>query len=129
MVELNANCTTQDFVDAINRAVPNSDGIIVQLPVPQAVDLSIVAASIPITQDVDALNPKNTRILSPVVGAVKEILARHSVSISDTFVTIVGSGRLVGLPAYHWFVEQGAHVSVVTKDTQGIEQYTEGERE
>jgi 5,10-methylene-tetrahydrofolate dehydrogenase/methenyl tetrahydrofolate cyclohydrolase len=41
-----------------------------------------------------------------------------------SYVTIIGSGRLVGLPASQWFTAAGAYVSVVTKDTVNISEYT-----
>ena len=52
------------------------------------------------------------------------ILTTHSISVPGTIVTIIGSGRLVGLPSYRWFLERGAHVSVVTKDTEDISYHT-----
>lgn len=125
-IELEHTSTTEDFVIAIEKAVSDSDGIIVQLPLPQAVDTDVVLASVPKTHDVDVLNPSTRNLLSPVVGACKEILMRHRVVVAEKFVTVIGSGRLVGLPAYHWFVHEGAHVSLVTRDTTGIDGYTKG---
>lgn len=116
--------TTEDFIHAIDEALPVSDGIIVQLPLPPHVVLEKVLADIPVTHDVDALNQDTKQLLSPVVGAMKEILDTAAYTVKDAIVTVIGSGRLVGLPASQWFMEQGAHVSVVTKDTVDIQYYT-----
>lgn len=124
VVELTQDSTTDDFMRKIHDVVPLSDGVIVQLPLPKSVDVEAVLASIPKTHDVDGLNPQGTSKLTPVVGACKEILERNAVEVREKFVTIIGSGRLVGLPAYHWFQEMGAHVSVVTRDTEEISHYT-----
>ncbi len=124
VIELTAENTTDDFVATVREVVPSSDGIIVQLPLPKSIDVEVVLASIPETHDVDGLNPQGTTKLTPVVGACKEILSRHDVDVREKFVTIIGSGRLVGLPAYNWFQTMGAHVSVVTRDTQEIAHYT-----
>lgn len=124
VVELPSSSTTDDFLHAITTASVDADGIIVQLPLPKSVDVDQVIASVPPELDVDVLNPSTTSVLSPVVGAIKEILAQHAVTVREKFVTVIGSGRLVGLPAYHWFIREGAHVSVVTRDTTDIEHYT-----
>lgn len=122
--ELSADVSTQDIIDAITHAIPQSDGIVVQLPLPSHIAQDRVIEAIPTTHDVDALNPHTLRPLSPVVGAIEAIVERHGVQVKDTFVAVVGSGKLVGIPAYQWFVSQGAHVSVVTRDVSNIEDYT-----
>lgn len=124
IIELSETSTTEDFLQSINRAVANSDGIIVQLPVPKEIAIDSVMQAIPTSHDVDALNPKTTERLSPVMGSILEILSTYTINPKDTNVTIIGSGRLVGLPASQWFMTQGANVSVVTRDTADIETYT-----
>ncbi len=124
VIELTAENLTDDYIQKIREVVPSSDGVIVQLPLPKTVDVETVLANIPETHDVDGLNPESRAKLTPVVGACKEILSRHDVDVHEKFVTIIGSGRLVGLPAYNWFQEMGAHVSVVTRDTEEISYYT-----
>jgi methylenetetrahydrofolate dehydrogenase (NADP+)/methenyltetrahydrofolate cyclohydrolase len=121
---LDAQSATEDFVSCIEKVVKHSDAIIIQLPLPTHVDRERVMRAIPSSHDADALNPDTQHILSPVVSACREILGVHEVVIPEKFVTVVGSGQLVGLPLYHWFVSQGAHVSVVTKDTHDISNYT-----
>jgi methylenetetrahydrofolate dehydrogenase (NADP+) / methenyltetrahydrofolate cyclohydrolase len=124
VIELHLTNTTEDFCAAIEKIVPDSDGIIVQLPLPPHVDVQTVFAHIPVTHDVDALNPENHSVLSPVVGAFFEILSLYNIVIEGKQVTVIGNGRLVGLPACAWFQSAGAHVSVVTKDTGDISSYT-----
>lgn len=125
IVELHHESSTNDFVHAITQVSKSADGIIVQLPLPASVDTDAVLGAIPSDRDADALNPKTAVPLSPVVGAFKEILDEARIEPKDKLVTVIGSGRLVGLPAYRWFEGQGAHVSVVTKDTEDIGYYTQ----
>lgn len=122
--ELPTTASTSDFISVIQKSISESDGIIVQLPLPPSVDVEAVTRAVPSTHDVDVLNTHTTHMLSPVVGAIQKILSIHSVAVHEKFVTVIGSGRLVGLPAYRWFVAQGAHVSVVTRDTGDIPHYT-----
>ena len=124
IIELTESNTTNDFITAIVGAAPQSDGIIVQFPLPSSIDSDAVVKSIPFSHDVDGLNPENTKAHTPVVDACKEILLRNNISIQEKFATVIGSGRLVGLPMYRWLLEEGAHVSLVTKDTIEIEHYT-----
>ena len=124
VIELSVTSTTEQFCEAIEKSVVDSDGIIVQLPLPQHVDIQTVFSHIPVTHDVDALNQENHSTLSPVVGAFFEIISLYNFVIEGKLVTVIGNGRLVGLPASAWFQSAGAHVSVVTKDTGDISSYT-----
>jgi hypothetical protein len=54
-------------------------------------------------------------MLSPVIAAIREVLLRHNVSLTDKHVTIVGKGRLVGAPAAQWLHDEGIHTTVVTE--------------
>jgi methylenetetrahydrofolate dehydrogenase (NADP+)/methenyltetrahydrofolate cyclohydrolase len=124
IIELTEENTTDDFMEAVKFAVSESDGVIVQLPLPSHIDTDAVLNAIPPSYDVDALNHLNTVMLSPVVGALYEILLLNDIDVREKYVTIIGSGRLVGLPASQWFTAAGAYVSVVTKDTVNISEYT-----
>lgn len=113
---------------SVKRAVADAtsaQGIVVQLPLPPALDTEAILNAIPSTHDVDVLNPQTTALLSPVVGAVAEIIKHYEVPVYNRHVVVVGSGRLVGQPVARWFMEQGAAVSVVTKDTADIRYYTQ----
>ncbi len=90
-----------------------------QLPFPPQVRIADVLERIPSALDVDALNRELGRdgVFPPVVGAIDEIAARHSVSFADAAVTVVGDGRLVGRPAAAYARERGGMITVVTKET------------
>ncbi len=124
VVLIETTCSTEEFISRIHEAVASSDGIIVQLPLPAHIESAKVLSAVPPSHDVDALNGSHTEVLSPVVGALKEILEREHILRDGKYVTVIGSGRLVGLPASEWFMREGAHVSVVTKDTEDIAYYT-----
>jgi methylenetetrahydrofolate dehydrogenase (NADP+)/methenyltetrahydrofolate cyclohydrolase len=124
VVEISPESTTTDVLGAIQTATKTSDAILVQFPVPSGIDKDTVVKNIPLTHDADVLNPDNTTLPSPVVGAIQEILKAYVIDPKGKFVTVIGSGRLVGLPAAAWFQSVGAYVSVVTKDTVDIAHYT-----
>jgi methylenetetrahydrofolate dehydrogenase (NADP+) / methenyltetrahydrofolate cyclohydrolase len=106
--------TTESIIAAITDLAGKTDGVVVQLPLPSSIDTDAVLAAIPGSHDVDGLG-KDARVLPPVVGAIKEILANESVIIFGKKTVIVGKGRLVGAPASAWLSDQGAEVVVLEK--------------
>lgn len=124
IVECTENETTKSLIQQIEKTAGSTDGIIVQLPFPAHIDIDQVIRAIPTTHDIDGLNPSTDSVLSPVIGACKEILEQYNVPIENQQVVILGNGRLVGRPAAKWFTEMGAQVDVLTKNTENIAHYT-----
>jgi methylenetetrahydrofolate dehydrogenase (NADP+)/methenyltetrahydrofolate cyclohydrolase len=110
--------STSELVQAVERLARQTDGIIVQLPLPESVDTDLVLASIPSEKDVDA-NGTSPIVDAPVAGAVAEILSRSHVSLEHKKVLIAGHGRLVGKPVEKWFQSQGVPATIVT-DTDSL---------
>jgi len=120
IIELPADIQTADVVDVIKRATMQTDGVLVQLPLPAHLDRDAVIAAIPPGCDVDGMHysGQKTELLPPVVAAIQAIAVEEGVIFSGKQVVIVGNGLLVGKPAALWAKAQGAHVQVVTEDTQ-----------
>ena len=97
--------------------------IVVQLPLPVDFDTTSVLNSIPWDKDVDVLSFGATErfekgtlpILPPVVGAFREVLEEHNISIEGRHVVVIGKGKLVGQPAAVWFERLGATVTQLGK--------------
>lgn len=98
----------------LSDLVQTCNGVIVQLPHPQADDL---IAHIPPEKDLDAIGPKPL-VRTPVAEAISEVLVRGNVSALSKKAVVVGKGRLVGAPAAELLKELGARVTVITQ-TQG----------
>ena len=97
-------------------------GVLVQLPLPPHIDTKSVLNLIPVDRDPDILSDKARAlfeqangILPPVIGAMKEILERNSISLAGKNVVVVGEGNLVGKPAIAWAKREKAHVEIVTE--------------
>ena len=124
--------STEEIVALIREYQHSVNGIVVQLPLSTHVDTEIVLNAIPQTHDVDVLSKDafalfekgGADVLPPVVGSIKEILEQNGVMVRDKYVVIVGNGKLVGIPMTIWFTLQGAHVSIVTEDSNDIESLT-----
>lgn len=119
IIELPETVTTDEVAAVIDRVTIQTDGIIVQLPLPTHVDIDTVLTHIPAQLDVDGMHyvSSGRGFLPPVVGAVAEIACRHDILFAGQRVAVIGHGRLVGQPAAVWAQNQGASVSVLTEVT------------
>lgn len=128
VIELPENITTELFINRVEKAAAESDGILIQLPLSGHLDTDRIVSAIPVSHDVDVLSDGAMQkmtdgalpVLPPVVGAIKEILGRHDIEIKEKRVVVVGEGRLVGRPAALWFAQQGANVEVVNRESYDI---------
>lgn len=101
------------------REIANYDsvgGIVVQLPLPSAVDTESLLAAIPRTKDPDALGP-DPIVLSPVARAVLDIVSTTDIRFADAQVVVIGRGRLVGKPVADALYAKGAHLTIVDEHT------------
>jgi methylenetetrahydrofolate dehydrogenase (NADP+)/methenyltetrahydrofolate cyclohydrolase len=114
--------STTAFLTAVKNAVGNSNGIIVQLPLPIHINTKEVLKSIPATHDVDAFSygSEVSLVLPPVVGAINIIGLTHQLIWKDKKVVIFGSGRLVGLPAAIYAKSQGSKVTVISETSTEV---------
>lgn len=116
---LEVESDTEAIIAAVKACALETDGVIVQLPLPGHIDRAAVLAAIPPEKDVDAFGYQGeaTEVLPPVIGAIREIAAQTGVRWKEARVVIFGSGKLVGEPAVRFVQAEGAVVSVVDKDT------------
>lgn len=124
------NITQSIFVKQIKKIVANKKltGFIIQLPLPKQLNQDEVLQLIPEEIDVDGLSPKfwtrllagNQPFLPPTIGAVKEILDLHRVSLIGKEVVIIGKGPLVGKPLACWLMNQEVTFTVIDRKTKQI---------
>lgn len=133
VIEVSESADTDAVITALNKATRENDGVIVQLPLPAHIDTDAVLAALPSGADVDRIGNEaeahfyemhDHALLPPVVGAIAEILSRHEVSLSDKHIVVLGEGRLVGRPTAAWCTAQGAHVTVLNKDSKDMGVHT-----
>jgi len=114
-IELAADADTQEAVYATQELVKNTNGVIIQLPLPVGVDVDAVLAALPQSHDVDALGGGRL-VRPPVAEAASEILMRSGVAAGGKVAIVVGAGRLVGAPCAELLRDLGAQVEVVTRN-------------
>jgi methylenetetrahydrofolate dehydrogenase (NADP+)/methenyltetrahydrofolate cyclohydrolase len=113
--ELNLEAGTKTALQALERLCASTDGVIVQLPLPERTDTDAVLAALPGEKDVDGIGKNATPLVRPpVVEAIAEVFSRAGVAAANKWAVVVGAGRLVGLPAAQFLRSLGAEVSVIT---------------
>lgn len=93
------------IVDRLN-ADPQVDGILVQLPLPEHIDSTVVLERIDPAKDVDGFHPYNIGRLAQRIPLLRpctpygiiELLDRHGVDLVGKHAVIVGASNIVGRP-------------------------------
>lgn len=114
--ELKAEAQEEEVVAALEDLVARSDGVVLQQPIPGHLNVDVLCNRIPPIKDIDGLHTKSVH-LSPVAGAVQEILKKYSVETEGVSAVVIGSGNLVGKPVATLLQKLGADVSIMTKET------------
>jgi len=130
LYEFPAKISRQKLKEEIDKIVRNSvnSGIVVQLPLPKKFSPEEILNLIPQEKDINILSEKSLgkfyqgtlKILPPTVEGILELLKNYKIKISGKDVTILGAGRLVGLPLAVQLLKEKATVSALnefTKDT------------
>lgn len=114
VVELPVSATTKQAIECVQTVAAQSDGVVVQLPLPEHIETDAVLQAVPTDKDPDGFSygEKRDRLLPPVVGAIDAISRVHDVQWKNKRVVILGKGKLVGGPATRYARKQGARVRV-----------------
>lgn len=122
IVELPVDSTTEQAIECIQAVAKESDGVVVQLPLPEQINRDAVLQAVPFNKDPDGFSygEKRDRLLPPVVGAIDEISKVHELEWKNKKVVILGQGKLVGIPAARYARKRGAHVRVFEKRTLDV---------
>ena len=121
----------QDDVLAVVRELNEDDGvdgILVQLPLPDAIDPERVATAIDPAKDVDGLHPLNAgRLLANRPGlypctplGILEVLDRHGVKLEGTRAVVIGRSAIVGKPVALLLLHRSATVTICHSRTRDL---------
>ncbi|MFN3419239.1 MAG: bifunctional methylenetetrahydrofolate dehydrogenase/methenyltetrahydrofolate cyclohydrolase FolD [Pyrinomonadaceae bacterium] len=109
-----------------------TDGILVQLPLPDHLDSQKILESIEVEKDVDGFHPMNVgrlsqgrECLAPCTPAgVIEILKRSGIKIEGQNAVIVGRSNIVGKPLAAMLLNENATVTICHSRTRNLEEIT-----
>lgn len=124
MIKLDELTAQSDVINQIESLSKETDGLIVQLPLPPHLTGGAVLAAIPESHDVDMLSESTRaaylsgeeKMLPPVVGAIAEIITRFGLDLSGKKIAVIGQGELVGRPVLVWLRQKGYQPTVFTKE-------------
>ncbi len=113
---------------------PEIHGILVQLPLPDHIQIHEVIAAIAIEKDVDGFHPCNVGVLATghalfrpcTPFGVMKILAEYDIPIQGQHAVVVGRSNIVGKPMALMLLEKGATVTICTSKTLDLACHTRG---
>jgi methylenetetrahydrofolate dehydrogenase (NADP+)/methenyltetrahydrofolate cyclohydrolase len=125
-----ADISTPDLIAEIKKIShePNMCGLIVQLPLPAALNKQPVLDSIDPRIDVDCTGKVNSDLFYegkayvefPTAAAVMELLNSTKINLAGKKCLVVGFGQLVGRPVSFLLLERGLKVDVARSKTENI---------
>ncbi|MGI9107037.1 MAG: bifunctional 5,10-methylenetetrahydrofolate dehydrogenase/5,10-methenyltetrahydrofolate cyclohydrolase [Pyrinomonadaceae bacterium] len=128
--ELPEETTTEDLLAIVKtlNARDDVDGILVQLPLPRAVEEARVLEAIDPAKDVDGFHPINVGRLTlerpgfaPCTPAgIIELLLREGIQISGQHACIVGRSHIVGRPLAQLLLQHDATITVCHSRTRDL---------
>ena len=128
--ELPASAGTRDVLATVERlnADPEVHGILVQLPLPEHVEVGRVIEAIDPDKDVDGFHPMNVGRLGqgrpafiPCTPAgILELLRRHEIPLEGRRAVVLGRSNLVGKPVAALLTAANATVTVCHSRTRDL---------
>lgn len=129
-VHMPTNTSTEELVEKITdlQNEPTLAGLIVQLPLPDHLDLDKVLKAIDPSVDVDCIGTESntafyqdkTEMIPPTAGAILHILDTLPEDLSEKRVLVIGQGELVGKPITHLLKKRGLQVTIADRRTENL---------
>tara|TARA_Y100000817_G_scaffold305593_1_gene289836 strand:+ start:4867 stop:5715 length:849 start_codon:yes stop_codon:yes gene_type:complete len=135
LIHLNDDVSDEDVIQKIDQL--NNDklihGILVQLPLPQGLNVNHILDKITPVKDVDGfhtinagnlfLNRKKGFVPCTPLGCI-ELLDQYNINVSGLNVVIIGSSNIVGLPLSIMLLQREATVTICHINTKNIREHT-----
>jgi methylenetetrahydrofolate dehydrogenase (NADP+)/methenyltetrahydrofolate cyclohydrolase len=109
------------------------DGIVVQLPLPKKYNKDLIINSIALKKDIDGLTNlnmgnlfanNNSFYIPAAPKGIMTIFDHYDVNVKGKSVVIIGVSNLIGVPLFKLLIERGASVSLCTKHTNNLKEFT-----
>lgn len=131
--KLDQSVNTLDVVNLIDTLDKDSDvdGYMVQFPLPDNINTSLVLDAIDPHKDVDGLSPVNlgklfqkdpTAMVSATPLGIMKLLETYNIKLFGKHVVILGSSKIVGIPLCALMLEKNAAVTVCNEHTSDIQE-------
>ena len=134
LTELSEDVKEKELIEKINELNQDesTNGILVQLPLPDHMDNNKVFNTLSPQKDVDGLTPLNLgktlrgeKDLVPAsVKAIEKILQEEENELKGKKITIMNNSNLIGKPLSMILTEKGATVTLCHEDTGNLKEHT-----
>lgn len=132
-VQFDKKVLEAELISRINKynEDKNTNGIIIQLPLPKNLDTLKIIESVSPEKDVDGLNSKNLRLvlegrsggfIPATTKGIFSLLDFYKINIEGKKVVVVGRSLLVGRPTALMFLNRNATVTVCHTKTKNLKQ-------
>lgn len=123
------NIKTEELKRDMQDIIKWSDGVLVELPLPEHINYKEILNEIPIEKDVDVLSEESeklfyenrSKVLPPAVEVLKIVLGKYNINLKGKKAAVFGQGVLVGKPVSHWLEQKGAEVFRINSKTENPE--------
>lgn len=132
--KLEDNINTSELINIVKKYNNDNsvDGIIVQMPLPNHIDVNKVINTINADKDVDGLTDINAgrlihndnSLVSCTPLGIIDLLKYYNITIESKNVVIVGRSSLVGKPLSNLFLNENATVTMCHSKTKNLKFYT-----
>lgn len=129
-IQYDANITEDELLAEVKRlnSDPETDGILVQLPLPRHIDSDRILQAIVPEKDVDGFHPRNVASLwlkEPCTvpctpKGVLHVLKDNGFEISGKRAVVVGRSNIVGLPVAKLLLDENATVTIAHSRTPDL---------
>lgn len=117
-----------ELISLIKKEAKISNGLIVQLPLPEKLDKDIILNAVPLDKDIDGLSNENSNLLYSGKKCIKpatargiiDLIKKYEFDIENKNVGIIGESNLVGKPLKELFKREGAKSIVSYNIKTGI---------
>jgi methylenetetrahydrofolate dehydrogenase (NADP+)/methenyltetrahydrofolate cyclohydrolase len=134
IIDLGADASQKLLMDKLKTLADDSEvnGIIIQTPVADSLDIDAARAVIPLEKDVDGANPLSAGRLASGLSAfapataqaVMEILADYDIPVSGKHAVVIGRSRVIGKPVSQLLLDKDATVTVCHSRTADLASFT-----
>jgi len=133
---LDQGTTTEDVLNLVRalNAFEQTDGFMIQLPLPDHIDTNLILESIDPSKDVDGLTSVNlgrlfkgdpTAIPPATPLGIMRLLEEYNIEVSGKKVIILGSSNIVGKPLVALMLRKKATVTVCNSKTVNIQEISQ----
>ena len=131
---LESNITQKDLIELIQKLNNKKEinGILLQSPIPNHLDINEAFKTIAPEKDVDGFNPENIgklvlnqdTFVSCTPYGIMKVFEEYNIDLEGKNVVIIGRSNIVGKPLIPCCLNKNATITICHSKTKNIEEYT-----